>query len=63
MDKKKIKPLYKPKKDLSLLQKRLLKEHSKYHSKKHINEMKLLMKKGYCFQQSHDLTQKKKVSK
>ena len=54
-----LKPMYKPKKDLSLLQKRLMKEHKKHHTKKHLDEMKKLMKKGFCFQQSHSLTMKK----
>ncbi len=59
MDKKKVKPMYKPKKDLSVLQKRLMKEHKKHHTKKHLDEMTKLMKKGYSFQQAHDLTMKK----
>lgn len=54
-----MKPLYKPKKTLSILQKQLMKEHKKHHTKKHMDEMERLMKKGYCFQQSHDLTIKK----
>ena len=58
-DYSKIKPLNKPKKNLSVMQTRLLKEHSKYHSKKHIEMMKELMLKGYCFQQAHDITMKK----
>ena len=56
---KMIKPMYKPKKDLSVLQKRLMKEHKKHHTKPHLEEMKKLMKKGFCFQQAHDLTIKK----
>tara|TARA_R100001463_G_scaffold112793_1_gene167898 strand:- start:4495 stop:4713 length:219 start_codon:yes stop_codon:yes gene_type:complete len=52
------KPMYKPKKDLSILQKRLMKEHKKHHSKKHLDKMKELMLQGYCFQQAHDLTMK-----
>ena len=56
--KKKVKPLYKPKKDLSILQKRLMKEHKKHHTKKHLDRMKELMLKGWCFQQSHDITMK-----
>jgi hypothetical protein len=59
MEKPKIKPMYKPKKDLSILQKRLMKEHSKHHTKPHLEEMTKLMKKGFCFQQAHDLTMKK----
>jgi len=59
MTKPKTKPMYKPKKDLSILQKRLMKEHHKHHTKKHLDEMTKLMKKGFCFQQAHDLTMKK----
>ena len=59
MEKKKIKPMYKPKKDLSVLQKRLMKEHKKHHTKKHLDMMKELMLKGFCFQQAHDMTMKK----
>ena len=54
-----IKPIYNPKKNLTLLQKRLMKEHQKYHTKRHLQEMNKLMKKGYCFQQAHDITIKK----
>ena len=54
-----MKPMYKPKKDLSVLQKRLMKEHKKHHTKKHLDMMKELMLKGFCFQQSHDMTMKK----
>ncbi len=53
-----IKPLYKPKKALSVLQKRLMKEHKKHHTKKHMEKMKELMLKGYCFQQAHDIALK-----
>lgn len=59
MEKKKTKPMYKPRKDLSLLQKRLMKEHKKHHTEKHLKKMKELMLKGFCFQQSHDMTMKK----
>jgi len=59
MYKSKNKPLYKPRKDLSLLQKRLMKEHKKHHTKKHLDMMTDLMKKGYCFQQSHDISMKR----
>jgi len=59
MYKSKTKPLYKPRKDISVLQKRLMKEHTKHHTKKHLDMMTDLMKKGYCFQQSHDITMKK----
>lgn len=53
--KKKIKPMYKPKKQLSILQKRLIKEHSKFHTKKHIDRMKELMLQGHCLQSAHDI--------
>jgi len=59
MEQKKMKPMYKPKKDLSILQKRLMKEHKKHHTKKHLDMMKELMLKGFCFQQAHDMTMKK----
>lgn len=55
MIKLKTKPLYKPRKELSKLQKDLLKSHKKHHTKKHIDLMIKLMKKGYCFQQAHDI--------
>jgi len=53
------KPLYKPKKQLSILQKRLMTEHKKHHTKEHLGSMKDLMMQGYCFQQAHDITMKK----
>lgn len=56
---KKVKPLYKPRKDLSVLQKRLMNEHKKHHTTKHLAMMRKLMKEGYCFQQAHDITMKK----
>ncbi len=58
-DVKMPKPLYKPKKQLSKLQKELMETHKKHHTKEHLKMMKDLMKKGYCFQQSHDITMKK----
>ena len=57
-DYSKIKPLNKPKKKLSVMQTRLLKEHSKYHSEKHIDTMKKLMLDGYCLQQAHTISSK-----
>ena len=54
-----LKPLYKPIKNLSVLQKRLMKSHKEYHTKEHMKEMKKLMLEGYCFQQAHQLTMKK----
>lgn len=53
------KPLLKSRKDLSKGQKQLMKEHKEHHSKQHMKMMKDLMKKGYCFQQAHDITIKK----
>lgn len=53
------KPMYKPKKGLSVLQKRLMNEHKKHHSEKHLKMMKKLMLEGFCFQQAHDITMKK----
>jgi len=35
------------------------KEHSKHHTKKHIEEMKILIKKGKSFEEAHKLTLKK----
>tara|TARA_Y100000592_G_scaffold95712_1_gene162820 strand:+ start:806 stop:1003 length:198 start_codon:yes stop_codon:yes gene_type:complete len=57
-DYSKIKPLSKPRKDLSLLQKRLMNEHKKHHSKEHLSMMRKLMKEGYCFQQAHSIVMK-----
>ena len=54
-----MKPLFKPKKQLSQTQKDLMKTHSKHHSKKHLEEMKKQMLKGFCFQQSHQIAMKK----
>ena len=51
--------MYKPKKGLSVLQKRLMNEHKKHHSEKHLKMMKKLMLEGFCFQQAHDITMKK----
>jgi len=55
-----MKPIFKPKKQLSKSQKDLMKIHSKHHSKKHLDYMKSMMLKGYCFQQSHELAKKNK---
>ena len=44
---------------LSKRQKDLMKTHKEHHSKLHIDLMKYLMvKKNYCFEISHELTQK-----
>lgn len=48
-----MKPLFKPKKELSKRQKQLMKEHKSHHTKKHLAEMTKFMKQGYCFEQSH----------
>ena len=48
-----MKPLFKPKKDISKIQKDLIKTHSKHHTKKHIDLMIKFMKQGFCFQQAH----------
>jgi len=58
MEKKKTKPMYKPKKQLSILQRRLMKEHKKFHSEKHIKKMKQLMLQGHCLQSAHDIAMK-----
>ena len=55
---KKEKPLNKPRKELSKMQKDYMKEHSKKHSPEHNKEMKRLMKLGYCIEQAHRLTMK-----
>jgi len=51
-------PMMKPKKMLSKRQKNLMKTHSEHHSKEHLDLMKDLMKKGYCFEQAHEIAQK-----
>lgn len=53
-----MKPLYKPKKDLTVLQKRLMKAHKEHHTSKHLKMMKNLMLRGYCFQQAHSVAMK-----
>jgi len=53
------KPVGKPRKELTKGQKELMKEHKEHHTKEHMKEMRKLMKKGYCFQQAHDITMKK----
>ncbi len=58
-DKKKEKPVMKPKKDLSARQKQLMKEHKIHHSKEHMAMMRKLMKQGFCFEQAHEMTMKK----
>ena len=53
------KPAMKPKKNLSPRQKSLMKEHKVHHTKKHMDMMTKLMKKGMCFEQAHEQTMKK----
>ena len=44
---------------LSTRQKQILKTHKEHHTKLHIDFMKYLMtKKNYCFEISHELSQK-----
>jgi len=54
-----MKPLYKPRKTLSVLQKRLMKAHKEHHTAKHMKMMNDLMLRGYCFQQAHSVAMKK----
>lgn len=54
----KMKPMDKPRKNLSLLQKRLMKAHKEFHTPAHMRMMKKLMLEGYCFQQAHSITMK-----
>jgi hypothetical protein len=49
-------PVFKPKKELSKVQKDLMKEHKTHHTKKHMDMMKKLMLQGFCFQQAHKLS-------
>jgi hypothetical protein len=51
-------PMMKQKKTLSKRQKDLMKTHKEHHSKEHLKLMADLMKKGYCFEQSHEITMK-----
>ena len=55
---KKKKPATKIKKNLTERQKVQLKEHSVHHTTKHINKMKLLMREGKSFKQSHMIAQR-----
>ena len=58
MEKKMNKPMMKPRKDLSVRQKALMKEHKAHHTKKHMDMMTKLMKQGHCFEQAHEKTMK-----
>ena len=53
-----MKPLNKPRKQLTKLQVEFMKEHSKKHSPEHNKEMRRLMKLGWCVEQSHRLAMK-----
>ena len=56
---KKKKPLAKQqKKNLTERQKAQLKEHSVHHTTKHMNKMKILMREGKSFKQSHAIAMK-----
>ena len=55
---KEVKPLNKPRTQLSKLQKDYMIKHSPKHSKEHNTEMIKLMKKGYCIEQAHKLAMK-----
>ena len=52
------KPATKIKKNLTERQKAQLKEHSVHHTSKHMNKMKLLMREGKSFKQSHAIAMK-----
>ena len=46
------------KKNLTERQKAQLKEHSVHHTTKHLNKMKILMREGKSFKQSHMIAQR-----
>ena len=48
----------KMKKNLTERQKVQLKEHSVHHTTKHMNKMKILMREGKSFKQSHAIAMK-----
>ena len=54
----KKKPATKIKKNLTERQKVQLKEHSVHHTTKHMNKMKILMREGKSFKQSHAIAMK-----
>ena len=56
--KKKPAQKIKIKKNLTERQKAQLKEHSVNHTTKHMNKMKLLMREGKSFKQSHAIAMK-----
>ena len=49
----------KPKKELSKVQKDLMKEIKSKHSKEHMDVMKKAMLSGLCFQEAHAMAMKK----
>jgi hypothetical protein len=49
----------KPKKELSKVQKDLMKEIKSKHSKEHMDIMKKAMLSGLCFQEAHAMAMKK----
>jgi hypothetical protein len=53
-----MKPLDKPRKQLTKLQTEFMKEHSKKHSAAHNKEMRRLMKLGHCIQIAHSIAMK-----
>ena len=55
---KKKKPVTKIKKNLTERQKAQLKAHSVNHTTKHMNKMKILMREGKSFKQSHAIAMK-----
>mgnify|MGYP003677845148 CR=1 FL=1 len=52
------KPVNTKRKVLSKRQKELMTIHSKDHSKEHLDTMKDMMKKGFCFEQAHEIASK-----
>jgi hypothetical protein len=53
-----MKPLNKPRKQLTKMQSDFMKEHSKKHSPAHNKEMRKLLKEGYCLEIAHRLAMK-----
>jgi len=49
----------KPKKELTKVQKDLMKEHKQHHTKKHMDMMKKAMLSGLCFQDAHAIAMRK----
>ena len=56
---KRMKPLNKPRKQLSSLQRKLMASHKSHHTPKHMKEMRSLMKRGFCFEQAHKQAMRK----